>query len=338
MRLALAALTFVACGGEPEGPTTISEWGLFADPAMQIPAEGVVPYEINAPLFSDYAAKHRFIRLPEGTTIALDADGRMLFPDGTVLVKTFGFLRDLRDPSLGERIVETRLLVLEGDTWEPYVYVWNDDVSEATLDQTGARVPVEFTGNDGSAVPFTYRVPNEVQCGNCHGGTGASEPIGPRASQLDRMNDYGAGEVNQLDHLVSLGWLASRPSAPAWVDPDDTSAPLEERARAYLHANCAHCHREGGASSQSGLWYDYDVTEDVRLGVCKPPAAAGRGTGGRPVDLWPGDPERSIMVFRMESTEAGVKMPELPTVLAHTEGAALIREWVAAMPPRDCSM
>lgn len=338
MKPVFATLFFVACTSETPSPPTIAEWNLFADSATQTPVEGVVPYEINAPLFSDYAAKHRFIRLPEGGTITLDADGRMIFPDGTVLVKTFGFLRDVRDPGLGERIIETRLLVLEGGEWEPYVYVWNDATTEATLDEVGSRVPVEFIDESGETVSFTYRVPNEVQCGNCHGGTGPSEPLGPRVSQLDREHDYGAGAENQLDHLVSLGWLASRPTMPAWVDPDDTTAPLEERARAYLHANCAHCHREGGASSQSGLWYDYSVTEDIRLGICKVPAAAGRGTGGRPVDLWPGDAERSIMVFRMESTEAGVKMPELPTVLAHTEGAQLIREWVNAMPPRDCSM
>ena len=340
-RLLGIALLLGSCGtGEPA--RTIDEWELFADPSTQTPSEGVVPYDIVAPLFSDYAAKHRFVRVPEGERITVDATGRWQFPVGTVLVKTFAFPYDERDLSLGERIIETRLLVLEESGWRPFVYVWNDDVTEAVLAPAGRRVPVEFIDARGETVSFTYRVPSHTQCGNCHGGTGDIIPLGPRTGQLDRDHDYGAGPENQIDHLVALGWLESRPGpSPVFVDYEDpASTDLDAQARSYIDANCAHCHREGGSAEQSGLWLGIE-TEDasVRLGICKPPVATGpRGSGGRAQVIAPGDPDDSIFVYRMESDEPGVKMPEEPTLLVHREGADLVRRWIAAMPPRDCSM
>ncbi|GAB4109774.1 MAG: hypothetical protein OHK0013_45440 [Sandaracinaceae bacterium] len=331
------ALAGASCVGEPSAPQHLSEWGLFVDGARQIPAEGVVEYEIVAPLFSDYSTKHRFIRLPVGETLAVDAEGRLIFPEGTVIAKTFGFRDDVRDPSAPERIVETRLLERRDGRWVPYVYLWDDDGRDATLTRIGARVPVTLIDDEGATRSFSYRVPSTTQCGNCHGGQGEIEVLGPRVDQLDRDHDYGAGPENQLAHLVDVGWLAAMPTTAAtFVDPADTSAPLEDRARSYLHANCAHCHREGGAAEQSGLWLDVAQTEPSRLGICKVPAAAGRGTGGRSVAIWPGEPERSILVFRMESDEPGIKMPELPAVTVHPQGVALIRDWIAAMPASDC--
>lgn len=322
-------------------PRHLSDWDLFADPANQVPAEGVMPYDINAPLFSDHALKYRFIRLPEGETISFDAEGRFVFPLGTVLVKTFSMPMDARDPSLGERLIETRLLVLEEDGWEPYVYLWEDDLSDAHLDLAGEDIPVSLVDDTGATVSFTYHVPTAVQCGNCHGGVEDTAPLGPRIAQFDRTFDYGGdvGVANELDHMASLGMFAE--AVPADRDPiddyTDTALTLDERARAYLHANCSHCHRDSGVARQSGLWLEIEETEPSRLGVCKPPAAAGRGTGGRSVAVWPGSSELSIMTFRMASEEPGVKMPELPNALSHHAGVALITEWIDAMEPIDCT-
>lgn len=337
LALTLACFLSVSCGDPVVDPPLLSDWDLFTDFAHQTPAAGVVPYDVNAPLFSDYATKYRFIRVPAGTQITVDASGHFVFPEGTVVAKTFGFLTDQRDPMLGERLIETRLLVRESGHWRSIVYVYDADMREARLQAYGSRVPVSFIDQTGANVSFTYRVPNTVQCGNCHGGTGETELLGVRTDQLDRMHAYDGAMTNQLDHFVSLGWLTSRPTGTALPDYRDEALPLNTRARSYLDANCAHCHREHGAAEQSGLWLSYAQPEGVRIGICKPPAAAGRGTGGRAVAISPGSADQSIMVFRMESTEAGVKMPELPTVLAHTEGAALIREWIDAMPAVDCS-
>lgn len=324
---------------EDTGPQQLSDWGIFADGATQTTVEGLVEYELRAPLFSDYSTKHRFIRLPPGGEMTVDASGRFVFPEGTLIVKTFGFQSDLRDPTSPERIIETRLLERRDGRWIPYVYLWDETATDAVQTRIGARVPITLIDREGETRTFNYRVPSISQCGNCHGGQGELETLGPRVEQLDRDHDYGAGDENQLAHLVSVGWLASMPTGTRpFVDPEDETASIDDRGRSYLHANCAHCHRDGGAADQSGLWLDIDQTDDTRLGICKIPAAAGRGTGGRSVDVWPGDPDRSILTFRMESDEPGIKMPELPAVLVHAEGVSVMREWIASLPPRDCSL
>ncbi len=326
-------LSLVGCAED-----NLGQWGLFADPASQTPNEGVVPYELISPLFSDYAAKHRFIQLPEGGQITYTDEGDWVYPLGTVIAKTFSYPRDLRDPSLGERLIETRLLVLDDfGEWHPYVYLWNDDQTDAVRARAGARVDVSWIHTDGAERTLEYRVPNEVQCANCHGGAAAVTPIGPRTEQMDRDYDYGAGPENQIDHLASLGWFANDvPAArPRFEDPDG-AGDLDARARSYLDANCAHCHSETGAAAQSGLWLGADIEDPAVLGVCKRPVAAGRGAGGHRFDIVPGDPDASVMVFRMESEEAGIKMPELPSQLSHAEGVALIRAWIAAMEPTGC--
>lgn len=337
MKRALALALLVACGGGSDGPPErLSEWGLFTDGATQTPASDVVPYEVISPLFSDYASKHRFIRVPAGETIQYRDDGIWDFPEGTVLVKTFAFLRDRRDPSAGERLIETRLFVLEEGIWTPYVYLWNDDASEATYMATGERVDVSWIHDDGTPRDIVYRVPNVVQCANCHGGSGDVLPLGPSSQQLDRDNVFAGTTENQIDHMDDLGLFAGDvPTAREHFAAPDGPEDIEARARAYLHANCSHCHRPEGAAQQSGLWLTADVTDPTRLGICKRPVAAGAGAGGRRYDVVPGAPDDSVFLFRMESEEPGIKMPELPTVLSHAEGVALIREWIASLPG-DC--
>ncbi|MCZ7683212.1 MAG: hypothetical protein M5U28_32185 [Sandaracinaceae bacterium] len=212
-RAAIAALALCAasCEGGTYPPERLSAWGLFADGAAQRPVEGVVPYEIISPLFSDYAAKHRFIRIPEGESIGYTAQGDWVFPAGTVLVKTFGFLRDLDDPSAGEHVVETRLLVLEDDgEWHPYVYLWDEDTSDAVLTQVGARVDVAWTHTDGAVRELEYRVPNAVQCANCHGGRDPVSPSGRGPSRSIATSTSAPGpRTRSTTWWRSAGWPAT---------------------------------------------------------------------------------------------------------------------------------
>ena len=148
--------------------------------------------------------------------------------------------------------------------------------------------------------------------------------------------DYSFGTENQLSHWSAIGYLKGAPgntelapSVPVWNVPE--SGALEARARAYLDVNCAHCHTLGGAGDTSGLFLDYTETDPVKIGINKRPVAAGRGSGGRLFDIKPGDPDGSIFIYRMESTDPGIMMPELGRTLVHEEGVQLIRDWIAAM-------
>jgi uncharacterized repeat protein (TIGR03806 family) len=338
MRRAFLCIALLASACEESYPPThLSSWDLFEDGAAQIPRDDVVPYELISPLFSDYAGKHRFIRLPEGERITYTAEGDWVFPIGTLIVKTFAFAEDLRDPSAGEHVVETRLLALEEDgAWHAYVYLWDDETSDAVYRPQGATVDVSWIHTDGASRSLSYHVPNVAECATCHGGSDDVTPIGPRTVQIDRDLDYGAGAINQIDHFASLGWFdVEVPAARSHFDEPFGAADLDRRARAYLDANCAHCHRDGGAAEQSGLHLGADIEDPYRLGVCKIPIAAGRATGGRSHDIVPGSPDDSILVFRVESFESGIKMPPFGA-LVHEEGAALLREWIASMPPQTC--
>jgi uncharacterized repeat protein (TIGR03806 family) len=339
--LALAAL--VACGGDeaapeqvgpaPEAyespPATLEEWHLFRDAAAREPGPRTVPYDVISPLFSDYSAKQRFIYLPEGKKIGYDDEERWKFPEGAILIKSFGY---------GERLLETRLLVVTKDGVVPHTYVWNDAQTVAERKVAGKTIPVEFM-HEGVKKTNDYRVPNTNQCHDCHGKPEATLLLGPRTRQLDRSFDYGAGPVNQLDHMAELG-LFDRAPAPAaqrerLVDPFG-SAPLVERARAYLDSNCAHCHGEGGDASSSGLWLTWlDTGADANptdWGVCKRPTSAAGATCGHEVDIVPGDPESSIYMCRLESRDSKVQMPPVGTNLVHTEGVELLRAWIEQLP------
>jgi uncharacterized repeat protein (TIGR03806 family) len=315
----------------------LSQYGLFAgDPAAQVPAEGVIPYDLNSPLFSDYAEKYRFVKLPPGTHASYRDVDVFEFPVGTVIAKTFAYPHDARDPSQGRRLIETRILKREPDGWLGLPYIWDAAQTEATLDVAGNTVDVSWIHTDGRARTNNYIIPNSNQCKGCHKTGESMTPIGPKARHLNRDFAYGEGPENQLTHWSRLGALAGAP-APAeaprlavWDDPQ--SGTFDARARAWLEINCAHCHNPEGPARNSGLDLMAAQRNPTAFGVFKPPVAAGIGSGGLAYDIVPGQPGQSILVYRIASTHPGVMMPELGKRLVHEEGVALIREWIAAVP------
>jgi uncharacterized repeat protein (TIGR03806 family) len=198
---------------------------------------------------------------------------------------------------------------------------------------------VTYLDEKGASTTVNYQVPSTSQCKNCHGQDKTLVPLGPRTRQLNRDHDYGSAKMasteNQIDHLEGLGWVEGDiPPAPerfTLVDPYG-DAPLEQRARSYLDANCSHCHRPGGEAGSTDLDLRAETKDPFQLGLCRTPVAAGPGSGGLLHDIVPGDPEASIMIFRMRSTEPKIKMPELPTQTSDADGVALIRDWIASMP------
>lgn len=336
----MAALLLLAAFSRPDGPPRpaqrLSEYGFFIGPLADLqPAEGVFPYTVNAPLFSDYAEKARFIALPKGARMGFRAEGPFDFPVGSVILKNFFYLNDVRKPEQGRRIVETRLLVREAGGWKALTYVWNADQTDALLEVAGTEVLIRWTDATGKHRTLQYHVPNLNQCKGCHATDGQLVPIGVCAEQLQRP-DTPHGSL--LERWSAEGRLKGiNAEALAAVTPladyENPGLPLNARARAYLHANCAHCHHPRGPASTSGLFLDAAQTDPMRLGIYKPPVAAGRGSGNRKYSIAPGKPHESILLFRMEHNDPGIRMPELGRQMPHREGIELIRQWIRQLPP-----
>jgi uncharacterized repeat protein (TIGR03806 family) len=315
----------------------ISQYLLFeGNPALQRAAAEVIPYDLNSALFSDYAEKYRFIKLPPDTHATYSPEEVFEFPVGTVIAKTFAFPRDARDPSRGRRLIETRILKREPDGWVGLPYIWNPEQTEAILDVAGDTRDVSWVHTDGRTRTDNYIIPNANQCKGCHKAGEIMKPIGPKARNLNRDFAYSGGTENQLTFWARRGALegapetAAAPRLAAWDDPK--SGTLDARARAWLEINCAHCHSPDGPARNSGLDLLASQRNPTAFGINKPPVAAGIGSGGLAFDIVPGRPDKSILAFRIASTHPGIMMPELGKRLVHEEGVTLIREWIAAMP------
>lgn len=341
--LLLACLFLSAFSPEPyaDAPRLkLSEYAFFKGKLSDLsPAPGVFPYEVNAPLFSDYAEKARFIYLPEGTRMEFDSARAFGFPTGAAIIKNFYYWKDARAPDNGRNILETRILLKEELGWKAYAYVWNAEQTEATLEVAGAHFPVQWITKEGAKMDLEYIVPNLNQCKGCHSYDGKFVPIGTTVRQLNRTEN-GADQllVWQQSGLLTLPSGYDPAQAPRLTDYRKPIAPAtpgqnpyESAARAYLDGNCAHCHNPHGPANTSGMFLSASETDAEHIGIGKPPVAAGRGSGDRRFGIVPGQPGESILVYRMESNDPGVRMPELGRQLAHQEGVELIKAWIRKM-------
>lgn len=322
---------------EAEPAQLLSSYNLFRDAGRQIPNDGVIAYDLNTPHFADYATLHRFVWMPDGRSCNYGPHGEIDFPVGSVLVITMGYQTDLRDPSLGEHIVETRLWMRRADKWVGAQYAWNKETTEAQLAVAGEKTDVLWIHHDGQQHHHTFRIPNRNQCVQCHEIDDKLVPLGPiHARYLNKDYDYDDGTLNQLERWARVGYLTGLPKEPdqiprmaVWNNP--STGNLDSRARAYLDMNCSSCHRKGGIGFTSGLDLRYDQREPVKFGIFKSPVAAGRGAGNGRFVIEPGHPERSIMLFRLNSTDPGIRMPVVGRSIAHKEGVALITRWITEM-------
>ena len=310
----------------------LSEYGFFVNKLSDLtPAPGVTPYSLNTPLFSNYAEKLRFVKLPEGTTATYNDSIVFDFPEGTTLIKNFYFPNDFRKPEKGRKIIETRLIVHEADGWQAYPYIWNDEQTEAYYDPAGETKSITYINLAGKKVTTPYAIPNKNQCKGCHIRAEKLMPIGLSARQLNRDYEF-SSKNNQLQHLASLGILKGVPDlkgVPKLAVWDNASTgDLNSRARAYLDANCAHCHSRKGPANTSGLFLEINENDPGHLGVNKTPVAAGRGAGNLQFDIKPGEPHNSILLFRMKTNDPAIAMPEIGREQVHKEGVALIEEWI----------
>jgi uncharacterized repeat protein (TIGR03806 family) len=300
-------------------PSTLSATGCFENGNLERPASGVLEYSINSPLWSDGAEKRRFFAIPDGQTIQMRSDGRWDFPQGSVLIKSF---------YLGSRPVETRLMVRHADgDWGGYSYEWNDAGTDATL-LTSSKVK-----SVGSQL---WTFPSRSQCLGCHtapaGQVSHERVLGLETGQMNKAFDYPLRSANQILSLASVGYFSQAVAHPTtlirWSDPADPTESLENRARAYLHTNCASCHQPGGPGRGP---MDFRMTNSNGMSTyCD--VAPTLGDLGVPDArlLKPGNAAASTLVTRMQHTGA-YQMPPLGVSLSDTSGIGVVQAWINNM-------
>jgi uncharacterized repeat protein (TIGR03806 family) len=349
----LALLLLVGCSGidEPSGPALtprpelqtclpdlsggmperLSETGCFVDLKRLEPGPDLIPYDVSSALWTDGAFKPRYMVVPRPERIEVREDGGWVFPTGSILIKVFGFEMQ-SDAEVVPRAVETRFMVRGEAGWDYATYRWNDEGTDAVLLEDG--VTVEYTVyHQGTPARVEYQFPDYDACTTCHGAD-IDDVLGPKTRQLNRDRDYGGVVENQLTAMSSIDLLdfgdveMPDPSLlPAMASPQLGRGTLEERARAYLDANCAHCHRPGGwAPSDIGLDLRYETALEG-TGLCEPMRYFTWVGSAR---IAPGNPDGSGVLQRFE-LENELRMPSLGTSVVDASGAELLRSWIGEL-------
>jgi uncharacterized repeat protein (TIGR03806 family) len=304
-----------APGGQPVA-TQLSATGCVSASNPSQPAAGLIPYDVAAPFWSDGATKERWLAIPNGTSIFVGADGDFTFPNGTVLMKHF---------RLNGNLIETRLFMRHPDgDWAGYTYEWNAQHTDATLVQGGKTVAI---GGQN------WIFPSGNDCLTCHT-SAAGFALGLESAQLNHDFTYAstgrtANELKTLDAIVMFTTPLGDPALqPVLPDPNG-SEPLAQRARAYLHTNCAQCHRAGGPTPSSmDLRYS---TLLANTGACDaPPQSGDLGIGAAARIIAPGSAANSVLLARMNRRDSS-QMPPLATNMIDTAGVQLISDWIASL-------
>jgi uncharacterized repeat protein (TIGR03806 family) len=272
---------------------------------------------VNVPFWSDEAEKERYLALPDGKQATVDAAGHLDLPNGAVLMKHF---------RLGDRLIETRLFMRHDDgVWAGYTYEWDDEERDATLVMGGKKKALEGDR--------AWLYPSGAQCLECHN-EAAGHTLGLELRQLDRVVEYSdtGRRSPQLDTLQHMGLLD--PAAPHATDPlpvpygTEASAEIDRRARAWLHVNCAFCHRPSGPGrGNQDLRYDRSLAQ---TGLCNgTPTEGDLGISGAKL-LVPGQPDQSVISLRIRATD-DKRMPPLASLIHDQDGTTLIDAWIRSI-------
>lgn len=293
-------------------PEQLSLTGCMSESDITLPADSLIEYDINEPLWSDNADKERFMAIPPGEKITIMDDGDLEFPRGTILVKNF---------LLEGKYIETRLMLShEKNNWSGYSYQWNSEQTEAFLVDGFADVAY------GDQI---WHYPSQAECFQCHTAA-AGYTLGPELRQLNKeiiQNDSSMG--NQLEILSQEGIfdraLTSSDYLGALPNSKDESASLEARGRAYFHSNCSHCHRPGGTTQSSMDWRFTTQWQAVNVCNVEPRQSTFDIPNGKLIV--PGDPDASILWYRV-SMLGDNHMPPVGSNVIDPHGAPLIKSWI----------
>jgi uncharacterized repeat protein (TIGR03806 family) len=330
----IATKPYLGMPSEADGqiPPLLSQTGAFSDTPKRIASPGLIPYDLNVAFWSDGADKSRWIAVPEGK-IVFSPSGEWRFPAGTVFVKNFDLPTDATDPGAKRRL-ETRILVRDshGGVYGA-VYKWRTDGSDADLLEGSATESIQVKSATGEVHEQTWYYPSRQDCLTCHT-AGAGGVLGVKTRQLNRRFTYPSGVTdNELRTWNHLGLFtpafqdeAAREFA-ALAAADDTARSLQDRARSYLDANCAQCHRPGGTVANFDARYDTPLDQQALIDG---PVLIDQGVD-RPRVISPHDIWRSIAYMRVD-TVGDIRMPPLARQTIDQKGVQLLRGWINSMP------
>ncbi|TRW23342.1 hypothetical protein FMM05_14205 [Flavobacterium zepuense] len=309
----------------------LSDYKFFeGDLKNLLPVYGVLPYNLNSSLFTDYALKKRFVWMPAGKKATYAGDGTVLdFPVGAALIKTFYYNTVVPDNSTV--IIETRIMIKKENGWIFADYLWNEAQTEATLSTAGLTTRISWIEN-GTIKITDYVVPMTSMCIKCHELSEAPVAIGPKPQNLNRMYTYSDGTKNQLAKWIEFGYLDAAPQTIAsTVDWTDTTQPLDLRVRSYLDINCAHCHTDNTDCGYTpmNLAFNKSGLTPGNLGICREPVDF--VTGDQQYIVVGQNPEGSLLHFRMNTGIQSEMMPTLGRKLVHEEAVAMIEQWINSL-------
>lgn len=333
-------------GQQTSFPRNLSETGLFTSLESLETAPGVYPYSAMQTAFRDGASSEFAVGVPGLETIKTGRQKRnWVYPKDTVFAKTLTLDTLNEDGQVQPRRVETQVLHYDGATWQPYCYVWNEQQTDAELiSSSGGNSQFSIINSDGNKETLDWRHHSRSECRACHikqtGGALAFsyENLASLKDIRQEDGDDPNNAISQVDWFIDLKIL-DKEAAKGWniqqmVKTNQADSSLEEKARSYLAANCAHCHcRGGGGTVALDLLYSNDTSAINAVGF-----EATQGTFGLPNAkvIVPGAPERSVLFYRMATSGKG-HMPKLWTRLNDVEGLKLIHEWIQTMDPGENS-
>lgn len=359
----LASVIIISCSDDdeyiPVSPVTVdltqvpypklSDYKFFEGEMKNlIPSLNVLPYEPASSLFSDYAHKKRFVWMPPGTKATYVADNKILeLPVGAAIIKTFYYdnVQNIT-PAGGTRIVETRVMIRKASGWIFAEYVWNDEQTEAYFDLAGSNTEISWKDDNNIIKSANYRIPTEVQCIICHKNKlidGTTEidtyiPIGIKPQNLNFSYTYGNQTKNQLSKWIEQGYLENNFTLPtadhSVINYNDNTKPLELRVRSYLDSNCSHCHAPDRHCDYRPMRFAFSETGGANgrtnMGVCVDTEDFSFAPALTKI-IKPGATNRSMLFYRLNTTEESFRMPLHGRTIIHEEGVALFQEWINSL-------
>jgi len=327
----------------------LSDYHFFeSEMKNQIPSLNVLPYAPASALFSDYAHKKRFVWMPIGVKATFNGDSKVFeLPVGSALIKTFYY--DKIQPNNTTRNIETRIMIRKQTGWIFADYVWNDAQTEAYLDLNGSFLNISWKDDNNVLKTTDYRIPSEVQCITCHKNTENVNgnlqtihiPIGIKPQNLNHNYNYGSSTQNQITKWIEQGYLENNFTLPTEnntaIDYNDTSKSLEKRVRSYLDINCAHCHQNGKHCDYRPMRFAYNESGAANgltnLGVCVDTQDMQNFAPALGKIITPGNINRSMLYYRLNTTNEAYRMPLHGRTVVHEEAISLIGQWINSLQP-----